>query len=113
MFTRLYIEAILRDEDAADLVWEAWHSGQLTDAQAASQWALIAFAGEDRPTPIQAPAGIGWANSHPGNRVITELVTTLKNKRVALLRANIVPALTDYCHGMSVPFSLVSIRSSG
>ena len=31
MLTRLYIEALLADPEAADEVWEAWNSGELCD----------------------------------------------------------------------------------
>ena len=31
MLTRLYIEALLADEELADLVWEAWNIGIITD----------------------------------------------------------------------------------
>ena len=31
MFTELYVEALLADQDLADLVWEAWNKGQIDD----------------------------------------------------------------------------------
>ncbi len=31
MLTRLYIEALLVDEELADQVWEAWHTGEIDD----------------------------------------------------------------------------------
>jgi hypothetical protein len=34
MFTRIYIEALLVDEDLADQVWELWNAGE-TDNEAA------------------------------------------------------------------------------
>jgi hypothetical protein len=37
MFTELYIEALLVDEDLADQVWELWNAGVITDSLAA--WA--------------------------------------------------------------------------
>ena len=35
MLTRLYIEALLVDEEAADQVWEAWDTGLVPDEVAA------------------------------------------------------------------------------
>ena len=46
MLTELYIEALLVDEGLADLVWEAWDAGLISDDQAAVTWlasAQIAF----------------------------------------------------------------------
>ena len=34
MLTELYIEAVLVDEDLADLVWEAWDGGEIDDHSA-------------------------------------------------------------------------------
>ena len=44
MLTRLYIEALLVDEDLADQVWEAWDAGQADDETACIGWMLIASA---------------------------------------------------------------------
>jgi len=33
MLSRCYIEALLVDPDRADDVWQAWDSGQITDAE--------------------------------------------------------------------------------
>jgi hypothetical protein len=30
MLTRLYIEALLVDEEAADVIWEAWDAGEIS-----------------------------------------------------------------------------------
>ena len=38
MLTEIYIEALLVDEEAADLVWELWNSGVITDEVAAWAW---------------------------------------------------------------------------
>ena len=38
MLTELYIEALLVDEELADLVWEAWDAGLISDDQAAVTW---------------------------------------------------------------------------
>ena len=38
MFARLYIEARLVNPEAADVVWEAWHSGAITTYKAAWAW---------------------------------------------------------------------------
>ena len=42
MFTELYIEALLVDEEVADMVWEAWDTGIITDDLAAMVWAIVA-----------------------------------------------------------------------
>ncbi len=42
MFTQLYIEALLIDEAHADLVWEAWHLGLISDDIAMNAWVLVA-----------------------------------------------------------------------
>jgi hypothetical protein len=42
MLARLYIEALLVDENLADQVWELWDSGQIDDDLAAIAWMLIA-----------------------------------------------------------------------
>ncbi len=38
MLTRLYIEALLSDEEAADEVWEAWDAGEISDFWVAWGW---------------------------------------------------------------------------
>ncbi len=38
----MYIEALLVDEDLADLVWEAWDTGAIDDDLAALAWLLLA-----------------------------------------------------------------------
>jgi len=43
MLTRLYIEALLVDPEAADRVWEAWDSGDVADETACIGWMLIAI----------------------------------------------------------------------
>ena len=42
MLTEIYIEALLVDEELADLVWEAWYGGQLNNQAACIVWMLIA-----------------------------------------------------------------------
>ncbi len=42
MFTRLYIEPLLVDEELADQVWEAWFVGETDDETACLAWMLIA-----------------------------------------------------------------------
>ena len=42
MFTELYTEALLVDEDLADQVWEAWDEGEIGDELAAIAWLLLA-----------------------------------------------------------------------
>ncbi len=42
MLTRLYIAALLIDEERADQVWEAWDKGEISDFWAAWLWWTIA-----------------------------------------------------------------------
>ena len=42
MLTRIYIEALLVDEELADQVWEAWDAGEIDDAVACTTWMLTA-----------------------------------------------------------------------
>ena len=42
MLTEIYIEALLVDEDLADLVWEGWDIGEISDAVAAWAWWMTA-----------------------------------------------------------------------
>ncbi len=42
MFTELYIEALLVNEELADHVWEAWDMGEIDDVLAAIAWLLLA-----------------------------------------------------------------------
>ncbi len=46
MFSRLYIEALLVDEELADQVWDAWNAGQIFDFAAAFMWLWIAYNGD-------------------------------------------------------------------
>ena len=39
--TEAYIEALLVDEELADLVWEAWNAVSIDDKSAASAWLLL------------------------------------------------------------------------
>ena len=41
MLTEIYIEALLVDEELADLVWEAWDAGEIDDLSTCSYWWLI------------------------------------------------------------------------
>ena len=41
MFARLYVEALLVDENLADRVWELWDAGIITDGVAAWAWWLV------------------------------------------------------------------------
>ncbi len=41
MLTEIYVEALLVDDELADQVWEAWYSGDMSDAVAAWAWWLI------------------------------------------------------------------------
>ena len=42
MLAEIYIEALLVDEDRADLVWEAWWGGELSDVVAFWAWWKVA-----------------------------------------------------------------------
>jgi len=42
MLTRLYIEALLVDEEAADSIWGAWWEGEISDFVAAWAWWRVA-----------------------------------------------------------------------
>jgi len=42
MLTRLFIEALLVDEDLADQVWQAWDKGEIDDQVACIAWMMIA-----------------------------------------------------------------------
>ncbi len=41
MLTEIYIEALLVDEELADLVWEAWDAGEIGDFVAAWAWWIV------------------------------------------------------------------------
>ncbi len=41
MLSELYIEALLVDEELADMVWEAWDKGEIGDESASMMWWLI------------------------------------------------------------------------
>ncbi len=42
MLTRLYIEALLVDEELPDQVWEVWDTGEVDDLVAFAAWSLLA-----------------------------------------------------------------------
>ena len=42
MLTELYIEALLVDEEQADMVWQAWDAGLIPDDLVALAWLQIA-----------------------------------------------------------------------
>ncbi len=44
MFTEIYIEALLVDEELADQVWEAWNAGETNDETVCIAWMLLAGA---------------------------------------------------------------------
>ncbi len=44
MDRNLYVEALLRDEDLADQVWELWIAGIIADEMAAWAWCIVATA---------------------------------------------------------------------
>ena len=43
MLTAIYMEALLVDEEQADLVWEAWDEGEIDDGAAYFAWLLVSF----------------------------------------------------------------------
>jgi len=43
MLTEIYIEALLVDEGLADQVWEAWHTGEISDFVAVWAWWWICY----------------------------------------------------------------------
>ncbi len=47
MLTELYIKALLVDEELADMVWEAWDAGVITDELAVLAWSTLAATGGD------------------------------------------------------------------
>jgi len=47
MLTRIYIEALLVDEDLADQVWEAWDKGEVDDQTAWLAWWLLTIQVKD------------------------------------------------------------------
>ena len=42
MLTKIYIEALLSDEELAVQVWELWDKGEIDDAIACLAWMMIA-----------------------------------------------------------------------
>ena len=51
MLTRLYVEALLADEELADEVWGLWNAGVITDEIAAWGWFIVAISGRSRGDP--------------------------------------------------------------
>ena len=49
MFTEAYIEALLVDEELADLVWCIWDSRLIDDELATIAWLLIVISFEKQP----------------------------------------------------------------
>jgi hypothetical protein len=49
MLTEAYIEALLVDEELADLVWEWWDVGLIDDELATIAWLLIPISFAKRP----------------------------------------------------------------
>ena len=45
MLTHLYIEAVLVDEEMADLVWEAWDARFVSDELACIAWWIVVTSG--------------------------------------------------------------------
>ncbi len=49
MFSKIYIEALLVDEDLADQVWEAWNGGELCDVAACVAWLSMVCMSSSNP----------------------------------------------------------------
>ena len=47
MLTRIYIEALLVDEELADEVWERWNAGAITDELAGLAWWIVSVGGSE------------------------------------------------------------------
>ena len=41
MFAEIYVEALLADEKTADMIWEHWDAGDITDQMAAYAWCVL------------------------------------------------------------------------
>ena len=41
MLVEIYVKALLVDKEQADLVWEAWDAGVITDDLATLAWAIL------------------------------------------------------------------------
>ncbi len=53
MLTKIYIEALLIDEELADQVWEAWDKGEIDDFTAYFAWMLISFNISDQSVEVR------------------------------------------------------------
>jgi hypothetical protein len=51
MLSKIYIEALLVDEDLADQVWEAWSAGELCDVVACLAWLSMVFMSSSNHKP--------------------------------------------------------------
>ncbi len=49
MFTEFFIKALLVDEELANLAWESWDAGLISDDGATWSWLLNATSFEKRP----------------------------------------------------------------
>ena len=62
MFTELYIEALLVDEELADMVWELWDARVISDYLAALVWHILASSthaeSEQKVSPKVSPIGL-------------------------------------------------------
>ena len=55
MLTEIYIEALLVDEELADLVWEAWDAGEIDDQTACTLWWWMVVSGTHKLRPPAPP----------------------------------------------------------
>ena len=44
----IYIEALLVDEELADLMWEAWNAGEIDEATVFLMWLIVARSPPDK-----------------------------------------------------------------
>ena len=51
MLANLYVEALLADENLADMVWTLWQEGQISEVLAALAWRGIAASQYDTCVP--------------------------------------------------------------
>ena len=49
VFSEIYIEALLVDEDLADQVWELWVTGTIADDVAAWAWCILTACSDGLP----------------------------------------------------------------
>ncbi len=53
MLSEIYIEALLVDEELADLAWEPWDAGEIDTFTANFVWMLISFKNSDQSMQVR------------------------------------------------------------